>query len=151
MTGLVYPDKIIDMPENWSLLDGENQGLRTNNISVTIEGTDNQIKAVMLRITADYSFWKHISLNEIFMYSRDREGPILGGGFDVTKPMFFTVFMKSEALTLLSLTTYSIETIAELMQSEKFNYNYADNYVLDTVTQEKGPLEIGLKMRSVTQ
>jgi hypothetical protein len=149
MTGLVYPDKIIDMPDNWSLLDSEDQELSTTNISVTIEGTDNQLKAVMLRITADYSFWKHISLNEIFMYSSDREGPVLGGGFDVTKPMFFTVFMKSEALTMLSLTTYSLESIAELLQSEKFNYKYAENYVLDTVTQEKGPLEIGLKMRPI--
>lgn len=137
------------MPDNWSLLDSEDQELSTTNISVTIEGTDNQLKAVMLRITADYSFWKHISLNEIFMYSSDREGPVLGGGFDVTKPMFFTVFMKSEALTMLSLTTYSLESIAELLQSEKFNYNYAENYVLDTVTQEKGPLEIGLKMRPI--
>lgn len=150
MTGLLYPDKIIDMPENWNLLDDQKQALSTKNISVTIEGTDNQLKAVMLRITADYSFWKQISMNQVFMYSSDREGPILGGGFDVTKPMFFTVFMKSEALTLLSLTTYSVETVAELLQSEKYTYNNAENYVLDTVTQEKGPLEIGLKMRPVT-
>lgn len=147
LNGMIYPDRTGEMPEDWQLVDDNNQKLETKSIDFTIEGDENKIRAISLRITGDYSLWKQIIQDKLFMYSDDREGTAFGGGFDVTEPLYFTILLKSDALTLLSLMSFSLDDVTANLRSENFQFNCTNKYFLHSVTQKRGPLEMGLKMK----
>ena len=149
LNGMIYPDRTGEMPKDWKLVDGTNEKLDTKNIEFIIEGYDDTIQAICLRLTGDYSLWEQIIQDKLFMYSDEREGPVLGGGFDVTKPLFFTIHLKSDALTLLSIMSFSLDDVTNNLCSENFQFNCTSKYILDSVTQKRGPLEMGLKMKDV--
>ena len=149
LNGMIYPDRTGEMPKDWRLVYGTNEKLDTKNIEFTIEGDDDTIQAISLRLTGDYSLWKQITQDKLFMYSDEREGPVFGGGFDVTKTLFFTIHLKSDALTLLSIMSFSLDDVTNNLCSENFQFNCTSKYILDSVTQKRGPLEMGLKMKDV--
>lgn len=147
MQRLLYPDKTGLLNSSWTIQMPDGVPLPSNSIEVIIEGDDHLIQGVDLVIRGPHLLWKNIAECRLFDYSAERAGAILGGPFDDNKEFIVRVRMKSDPLTVISLTSFSLGDIINNLQSDMFNSNLSTQYTLLSVTQQRGPIELGFQMQ----
>jgi len=147
MQRLLYPDKTGRLESSWTIQMPNGEPLPSNSIEVIIEGDDQLIQGVDLVIRGPHLLWKNIEAYHLFDYSTDRASAILGGPFDGNKEFIVRVRMKSDPLTVISLTSFSLDDVINNLQSDMFNSNLSTQYTLLSVTQQRGPIELGFQMQ----
>ena len=121
--------------------------LPSNSIEIIIKGGDHLIQAVDLLIRGPHSLRSTTEGCNTFEYSAERAWSILGVPFDYNKAFIVHVGMKSDPLTLISLTSFSLEDIVSNLQSDMFNNNLSTQYRLLSVTQQRSPIDLGFQMQ----
>ena len=116
------------------------EGIVWHKQSITLYASDLGLIRVSLELHTDAQGWVALKDQSLFGYSPDICGPILGGGFNPTKPYYITVDLHSDHLTLLGIL-YNGEPVEEWMEQDSVSATLraAENFLLISTLQPITP------------
>lgn len=125
-------------PEQFFFTDFD--GLMWSKQSITLYANDLGITKVSMELHTDASGWVVLKDLGLFAYTPDICGPILGGGFNPSKPYYITIDLHSNHLTLLGIL-YDGEPVEQWIENDSVRsiIRNADNFLLISTLQPITP------------
>lgn len=118
----------------------EIEGLTWSKQTITLYSSDLGLSRISLELHTNAEGWVSLKDHQLFAYTPDICGPILGGGFNPAKPYFITVDLHSNHLTLLGIL-YDGEDVTNWFQNDTVRptLENADNFLLISTMQPITP------------
>ena len=117
------------------------QYLAVKDIVLTMFSNENKVEDIQLEFRGEHSIWERIISDGLFSYSEDVCGTIMGGRFSPKKEFIFTIRLKSEQVTILSILAESPSKAIDTLLRSKDNpaFSQQESYLLTSVMQQVTP------------
>lgn len=115
--------------------------IQTKNVVVTIFSDENKVQDVHIEFHGDHSLWESITSNKLFSYSEAICGPIMGGSFRKHKDYIFTIKLREEQVTVLSILAEAPSRALHTLLQSTHNpaFSNLESYLLLSVMQQVTP------------
>jgi len=110
-------------------------------VLVTIFSHGNKVIDTRIEFTGDNLLWERIMEKSMFSYKEDICGPIMGGRFKNNKDFVFTIGLKPDQVTILSILAEGPSNALKTLLSAEHNPAFHDftSYRLLAVMQNVTP------------
>ena len=117
------------------------QYLFVKDIVLTMFSNENTVEDIQLEFRGKHLIWEKIISGGPFSHSEEICGTIMGGRFSPKKDFIFTVRMKSEQKSILSILADSPSNAIETLLKSKDNpaFSQQESYLLTSVMQHATP------------